>query len=129
MNTIKHILNPDLKEEGDSQIQRVMETEMEVPSIEDGNAILEQLGFNFRNYQEKMRTTYEVDGVEVDVDTWPMIPTYVEIENDSEDTIYQMIKKLGLEGKRRVSCNTAAVYRMYGIDIYQYRELKFENIS
>lgn len=69
--TIKHILNPKVQEENGSNIQKVMETEMEVPSIEEGNSILEQLGFSFRNYQEKERATYNVNGVEVDIDSWP----------------------------------------------------------
>ena len=38
---------------------------MEVPSIESGNTILEQLGFSFRNYQEKKRNTYILDDIEI----------------------------------------------------------------
>lgn len=123
--TIKHILNPKIQEKNGSSIQKVMETEMEVPSIEEGNSILEQLGFSFRNYQEKERVTYNVNGVEVDIDSWPLIPTYVEIENDSEDIIFDTVKKLELEGHEIVSCNTAEIYNKYGIDLYSYRELKF----
>ena len=123
--TIKHILNPKVQEERDNKIQKVMETEMEVPSIEEANGMLEQLGFSFRNYQEKHRSTYKLDGVEIDVDSWPLIPTYVEIENDSEELINSTINKLGLQDKEIVSCNTAEVYRKYGIDLYQFRELRF----
>ena len=43
--TIKHILNEELQAEYGTKMQPVLETEMEVPSIESGNAILEQLGF------------------------------------------------------------------------------------
>ena len=108
--TIKHILNPKVQEENGSNIQKVLETEMKVPSIEEGNSILEQLGFSFRNYQEKERATYNVNGVEVDIDSWPLIPTYVEIENDSEKVIFDTVKNLGLEQHEIVSCNTADVY-------------------
>lgn len=123
--TIKHILNPKIQEKSGSSIQKVIETEMEVPSIEEGNSILEQLGFSFRNYQEKERVTYNVNGVEVNIDSWPLIPTYVEIENDSEDIIFDTVKKLELEGHEIVSCNTAEIYNKYGIDLYSYRKLKF----
>ena len=123
--TIKHILNPDLQKDSKEEIQRVMETEMEVPSIEEVNSILEQLGFSFRNYQEKNRATYSVDGVEVDIDSWPMIPSYVEIENDSNELIKSTIEKLGLQEHEIVSCNTADVYKKYGIDLYAFRELRF----
>lgn len=108
--TIKHILNPDAQIENQKKIQKVMETEMEVPSIEEANNILEQLGFSFRNYQEKNRATYDVDGVEVDIDSWPLIPTYVEIENDSIELIKNTVEKLGLQEHEIVSCNTADIY-------------------
>ena len=103
-----------------------METEMEVPSIEEGNSILEQLGFSYRNYQEKQRATYSIDGVEVDIDTWPLISTYAEIENDSEELIRAIINKLGLQNHEIKSCNAAKVCEKYGIDLYKYRTLKFD---
>ena len=98
---------------------------MKVPSIEEANSILEQLGFVFRNYQEKDRVTYNIDGVEVDIDSWPLIPTYIEIENDSLELIKDIVKKLSLQKHEIVSCNTADVYKKYGIDLYQFRELRF----
>src|SRR5574344_531753 len=107
--TIKHILNPDIQRKTGSKIQKVLETEMEVPSIEEANSILEQLGFSFRNYQEKNRATYNVNGVEVDIDSWPLIPTYIEIENDSEKVIQETVKKLGLQDHEIISCNTSDV--------------------
>ena len=106
-------------------MQPVMETEIEIPSIESGNAILEQLGFSFRNYQEKKRTRYILDNAEIDIDSWPLIPPYLEIEGESDEQIESLIKKLGLSDKEIVSCNTAEVYEKYGLDIYQYRQLKF----
>ena len=124
--TIKHILNPKIQKENEDGIQKVMETEMEVLSIEEGNSILEQLGFSYRNYQEKQRATYSIDGVEVDIDTWPLIPTYAEIENDSEELIRAIINKLGLQNHEIKSCNAAKVCEKYGIDLYKYRTLKFD---
>lgn len=123
--TVKHILNPDMQTTNNGDMQKVLETEMEVPSIEEANSMLEQLGFSFRNYQEKNRITYDVNGVEVDIDSWPLIPTYVEIENDSTELIQSTIKKLGLQNHEILSCNTADIYNRYDIDLYQFRELKF----
>lgn len=123
--TVKHILNPDMQTTNNGDMQKVLETEMEVPSIEEANSMLEQLGFSFRNYQEKNRITYDVNGVEVDIDSWPLIPTYIEIESDSTELIQSTIKKLGLQNHEVLSCNTADIYNRYGIDLYQFRELKF----
>lgn len=123
--TIKHILNQKLQAEYGTKMQPVLETEMEVPSIESGNEILEQLGFSFRNYQEKKRTTYILEGTEIDIDSWPLIPSYLEIEGESDEEIEKIVKRLGLSSKETVSCNTAEVYKKYGMDIYQFRELRF----
>lgn len=123
--TIKHILNEELQKEYGTKMQPVLETEMEIPSIESGNAILEQLGFSFRNYQEKKRITYVLDDTEIDIDSWPLIPPYLEIEGESDKQIDSIIRKLELSDKEIISCNTADVYKKYGIDIYKYRELRF----
>lgn len=123
--TIKHILKQELQAEYGTKMQPVLETEMEVPSIESGNAILEQLGFSFRNYQEKKRETYILEGTEIDIDSWPLIPPYLEIEGESDEEIEKIMKRLELSSKEIVSCNTAEVYKKYGMDIYQFRELRF----
>lgn len=123
--TIKHILNKKFQEKYGTKMQPVLETEMEVPSIESGNSILEQLGFSFRNYQEKNRITYIFNDTEIDIDSWPLIPPYLEIEGESDEQINSILKELDLSDKEMISCNTADVYKKYGIDIYQYRELKF----
>lgn len=123
--TIKHILNKELQAKCGTKMQPVLETEMEVPSVESGNAILEQLGFSFRNYQEKRRTTYNFDNVEIDIDSWPLIPPYLEVEGETDEQINNIVRRLGLSDKEIVSCNTDEVYKKYGVDIYQYRELKF----
>ena len=121
--TIKYILGQQAE---NGILQIVKETELKVPSIEDGKEFLEQLGYSYRNYQEKRRVTYLLDGVEVDIDSWPMIPSYVEIENDSIEKIQGVRTMLGLQEKKMVSCNTQAVYEKYGIDIYKYRTLSFD---
>lgn len=123
--TIKHILNKKFQEKYGTKMQPVLETEMEVPSIESGNSILEQLGFSFRNYQEKNRITYIFNDTEIDIDSWPLIPPYLEIEGKSDEQINSILKELDLSDKEIISCNTADVYKKYGIDIYQYRELRF----
>lgn len=123
--TIKHILNEELQVKYGTKTQPVLETEMEVPTIESGNAILEQLGFSFRNYQEKKRTTYILEGAEIDIDSWPLIPSYLEIEGETDEQIDSIVNKLELSDKEVVSCNAAEIYKKYGIDIYKYRELRF----
>lgn len=122
--TVKNILETTV-----DSLQPVLETEVEVPSIKDANALLEQLGFSFRNYQEKRRITYNINGTELDIDFWPLIPPYLEIEGNSMTEIDDIIDKLNLRKYEIVSCNTEEVYKKYGINIYDYRELRFDEKS
>lgn len=84
---IKHILAPN-----GTGIQQMLETEIEVPSIKEANNILEALGYAYKSYQEKERITYVLDGYELDIDTWPKIPTYVEVEGKSETDLDNILK-------------------------------------
>ena len=122
--TIKHILNKQNSQQ--IELQKVIETEMDISSIEQGKKILQQLGLIYRNYQEKRRIQYNLDGVEIDIDCWPLIPPYIEIEGNTEEIINSTLKKLDFKNKKIVSCNTTEVYKNYGIDIYKYRELRLE---
>lgn len=118
--TVKHILN---KNKG--KIQKVKETEIEVSSLEEANLILESIGVVHRNYQEKIRYSYTYKDAEIEIDLWPGLEPYMEIECDSEDVINEIVDLLGYNEKRIVSLNTEELYREKGIDILKISELKF----
>lgn len=119
---IKHILEPN-----QTAIQQMLETEIEVSNIKEANNFLEALGFSYKSYQEKERITYILDQYELDIDTWPGIPTYVEIEGKSESDLEYILNKLGYSMKDTVSCTADQVYEKYGLSMFDKRELKFEN--
>jgi adenylate cyclase class 2 len=119
---VKHILKPN-----DTKIQQMLETEIEVPSIKEANALLEALGFSYKSYQEKNRVTYKLDGYDIDIDTWPNIPVYFEVEGNTEEEIDKVLKKLGYSIKDAISCTADEVYAMYGKSHFDKRELKFED--
>ena len=119
---VKHILAPN-----ETNLQQMQETEIEVSNIKEANSLLESLGFSYKSYQEKTRTTYILDGFELDIDSWPGIPTYVEIEGKSEEELELFLNKLGYSMKDTVSCTADQVYEKYGLSMFNNREIKFEN--
>jgi adenylate cyclase, class 2 len=121
---VKHILAKN-----DTNIQQMLETEIEVPSIKETNDLLEALGFSYKSYQEKRRTTYMLDGFEIDIDTWPGIPTYFEIEGNSEEELEVILNKLGYDMKDTVSCTADDIYIMNGKTMFEKREIKFDNFK
>lgn len=119
---VKHILA-----DNGTSIQQMLETEIEVPSIKEANNLLESLGYAYKSYQEKERISYILDEHELDIDTWPGIPTYVEIEGESEIDLDNMLNKLGYRMKDTVSCTADEIYEKYGISMFNAREIKFED--
>lgn len=119
---VKHILA-----DNGTNLQQMLETEIEVKSINEANNLLESLGYVYKSYQEKERITYILDGYELDIDTWPGIPTYVEVEGESEKDLEKILKKIGYTMKDTVSCTADEVYKMYGLSMFENRNLKFEN--
>ena len=73
------------------------EIEFEIKDFDTANEFLQKIGFKNGRYQENHRIRYILNGVELDIDTWPMIPTYLEIEGKSEQEVYDMIKLLDLQ--------------------------------
>ena len=118
--TVKHIL-----EDNGTNIQQMLETEMVVPSMEVANEFLKALGFSYKSYQEKRRISYVLKNHKIDIDTWPGLSTYMEIEGNSEEDIEEVLVFLGYSIKDTVSCTVDEIYRNRGIDILNIRELKF----
>lgn len=118
---VKHILA-----DNGTGLQQMLETEIEVPSIKEANGLLEALGYSYKSYQEKERITYVLDEYELDIDTWPGIPTYVEVEGKSEEDLENILNKLGYSMKDTISCTADEVYRKYGKSMFDNRELKFK---
>ena len=73
-----------IKEIKDYQIDGTKELEIIVDDFDKTNQILEELGYHPRSIQENKRIRYILDDVEIDIDTWPGIPTYVEVEGKSK---------------------------------------------
>lgn len=83
-NGVKNTIT--VKEIIDNQvIDGTNELEVEVSDFNIANLILKELGYVPRNYQENYRIIYNLNGVQISIDTWPKIPTYVELEAKSED--------------------------------------------
>ena len=107
------------------KIDGTQELEVEVSDFEATNELLEKMGFKNKGYQENKRIQYELNGVEIDIDSWPLIPTYVEIEGKDEQSILEMTKLLELDESKVTTLDVQSIYQSYGIDLECMKELKF----
>ena len=87
---------------------------------------LNKIGFFSKAYQENNRIRYILDDVELDIDSWPLIPTYLEIEGKDENSVLDMIEKLELDKSKVTSLDVQSVYeKFYNIDISKIKDLRF----
>jgi adenylate cyclase, class 2 len=114
-----------VKEITSDAIDGTHETEVVVSDFVTTNQLLAALGYVPKSYQEIKRTSFVLDGVEVEIDTWPRIPPYLEIEGKSREDVIRVAAVLGYGEDELTGENTTKVYARYGIELATIAELKF----
>ncbi len=114
-----------VKEIRSSQVDGTRETEVGVSDFDLAHAALTASGLAARAYQENRRSSWLLDGVRLELDHWPLIPPYLEIEADTEAEVWAMADRLGLDRSSLTAENTTAVYTRYGIDLESVADLRF----
>lgn len=109
-----------------SEIDGTQELEVVVDNFERCNLILKELGYEAKGYQENRRIQYMINGVEIDIDYWPLIPTYLEIEGRSEEAVYETLKLLGFSESDATTRDVEGIYLDYGHNLNDIYYLKLE---
>lgn len=102
------------------------EFEVEVGDFEKAYQFAKSLGFPEKVYLEKRRERYILNGCFIDIDTWPKIPTYVEIEGKSVELIKEVSKILDFNFDDAHKGNAFDVFRLYGVEPNNYKILTFK---
>jgi len=106
------------------------EVEMEVSSMYHAELLLERLGYPAYRHQQKKRHTFVLDGVTIDIDDWPRIPTYVELEGDSEQALRDVAAKLNLDWANVVTDNPRKVIEeRYNIPVSTMKWFTFDRFE
>jgi adenylate cyclase class 2 len=107
-----------------------VEIEFEVSDKEKAEAFLEQLGYPSYRHQEKRRHTFKLDDVVFDIDTWPRVPTYIEIEGPSEEALKEAAAKLDLDWNHVVLDSPRTVLETrYNIPIMDMKWFTFDKFE
>lgn len=101
------------------------EHEVEVSDFETTKQILLSIGLVEKFSQEKKRITWQKDSVTFDIDTWPKIDPYLEIEADNWEAVDAAIVELGFDLKDKKICSANQVYALKGINILDYKKMSF----
>lgn len=89
------------------------EINVEVSDYDDTIAILKASGLHAKSDEDSYRESWELDGVEIDIDTWPWIPSYVEIEGATPTAVEAISAKLGFNMQNAIIGSVDEVYKLY----------------
>ena len=107
-------------------IDGTKELEIVVSDFDETNELLKILGYAPRAYQENKRIRYILNDIEIDIDSWPMIPTYMELEGNNIEKIKELEELLEVDKDKITNLNCQSIYeQIYNIDVNNIKELKF----
>jgi adenylate cyclase class 2 len=101
------------------------EVEVYVSDFDTTALLFEKFGFVEKHYAEKKRIRWEKDGVEFDIDTYPGLEPYIEIEATSWEEIDTAIKLLELNNADKKIFSANQVYALQGIDVKKLIKVTF----
>ncbi len=97
-----------------NEILSQREIELTINNFDDGVALLESFGLAATNRQENKRETWQVEnGTLIELETWPQLPTYIEIEGPSVEAIQKVASDLGLDWGKHITDTTGKLYALH----------------
>jgi adenylate cyclase class 2 len=110
-------------------VDSARELELDVSDMEKCSKFLEKVGLKAMRRLEKYRHTFKLDEVVIDIDTWPKIPTYVEVEGPSVEALQNACQKLGLDWEKRFDGDAREVFKHYGFDLDKILVITFSEFQ
>lgn len=118
------------KEHRTHTIDGTFEIELHVDDYDKAVQFLEATGLKTYRRQQKKRHTFTLDGVTFDIDTWPRIPAYIEIEGDSEEKVKKAATAIGLDYSKAVFENASVVIEeVYKIPVKSMKWFTFDRFE
>ena len=97
----------------DHSILGTKEVNIIVNDYDDAILFLRGCGLEIKARQETRREIWTLGEVEICIDTWPWIPTFIEIEGPTEDSVWSTAEKLGLDRKIAKFGSVDTTYQHY----------------
>lgn len=121
--TLKYIYNTAVE----YNIDEVKEIEIVTDDFETANKLIEEMGYYKRKLVEKRRVSYKYNDLSIEIDEWPLLNPYIEIEGNNAQDIYDLALKLGYPKEETKVMNTEDVYLLKGINLTDYEVMAFDH--
>jgi len=113
----------------DRTLHGTKEISLKVDNFESACDFLMACGFDSKAYQETKREKWLLGKNEITIDTWPWIPTFVEIESETEEEIKKITNDLNLDWNLALHGSVETAYQKYynvtEEEIYSWEEITF----
>lgn len=118
------------KEHNAHTVDGTYEIEFKVEDYKKAELLFDKIGLNIYRRQQKKRHTLQLSGVTFDIDTWPRIPTYVELEGGSEEELKKAAEMVGLSWKDANFHNASwVIENVYNIDVRHLTWFTFDRFE
>ena len=126
--TYKESIREKLKD-GTEKILSVKEIEVVVDDYKKIYELLKAIGLVVKVEEKNRRTRYQKGDVVFDIDSWPFIPTYLEIESSSYEKVKASAAELDFDPEKGLIGSAGTVYKKYGYDdLDKYSSITFEGM-
>lgn len=94
-------------------IEGAKEISLAVEDFDKISNLLLAIGLDNKSYQETKRERWDLNDVEVTIDTWPWIPTFVELEGKSEEKLKEVAVQLDFDWTKALHGSVENAYQTY----------------
>lgn len=99
-----------------NKIEDQKEILLKIDDYSQAELLLDSIGCKKKSYQESKREVWNLDGVEIDIDEWPYLEPFLEIEGESEEEVKRISEKLGFDYSSALFCCVSTLYsKKYGV--------------
>jgi adenylate cyclase class 2 len=118
------------KQIDDYSVTGTQEINVTVDDFDTTTHFLQAIGMKQKSYQETKRESWQLRAVQIELETWPWIPTFIELEGQDERSIKQAATDLNLSWAKH-RAGDASTYQLYydiTLDEIVHTELLFSPI-
>lgn len=110
------------KQLNDRTLHGTKEINIVVDDFDKTCSFLESIGMAAKAYQETKREKWNYKNVEVTIDTWPWVPTFVELEGPTEEVVRKVAADLGFDWNSAMHGSVETIYQMH----YDFTEAEID---
>lgn len=103
----------------------MQEIEVKVSDYDKTALLLQSIGMVLKFAQEKRRTRWVLGDIQFDLDEWPRLKPYLEIESTSWEKVDEGARIVGLDPASKKLFSTTQVYALNGIRDKDYVSMTF----